>query len=69
MNKETIYFRLKEAAELADIIEAAETGYVSLDGDDIRKLDGILLDKIREAMEMQHKKISGAATPEIIGTH
>ena len=69
MSKETIYFRLKEAAELADIIEAAETGYVSLDGDDIRKLDGILLDKIREAMEMQHEKISGAATPEIIGTH
>ena len=69
MNKETIYFRLKEAAELADIIEAAEAGYVSLDGDDIRKMDRILLDKIGEAMEMQHVKISGAATPEIIGTH
>lgn len=69
MNKETIYFRLKECAELADIIEAAETGYVSLEHDDIRKLDRILFEKIGEAMEIQREKISGAATPEIIGTH
>lgn len=53
MNKDTVYFRLKECAEMADIIEAAESGYVSLDRDDIRKLDRILADKIKEALEMQ----------------
>ena len=53
MNKDTVYFRLKECAEMADIIEAAESGYVSLDRDDIRKLDRVLTDKIKEALEMQ----------------
>lgn len=61
MNKDTIYFRLKECTELADIIEAAEAGYVSLDRDDIRKLDAILAEKISEALVMQSEKVASVA--------
>ena len=38
---------------MADIIEAAESGYVSLDRDDIRKLNDVLLGKINHALQMQ----------------
>lgn len=53
MEKDTIYYRLKECAEMADIIEAAESGYVSLNRDDIRKLNDVLLGKINHALQMQ----------------
>ena len=69
MNKDTIYYRLKEATAMADVIEASETGYISLNDDSIRDLDEMLLRMIDEVREIQHKKISGAATPETMNTH
>ena len=65
----TTYEKLKEAAHLADVIEADECGYVALDTASIHALDEqhlAMLDRIREA---HSKKISGAATPEIDETH
>ena len=62
MNKDTIYFRLKECAELADVIEAAETGYIALNREDIRNLDRILLEQIGECMNRQNEKVASAAT-------
>ena len=60
--EDSIYFRLKECAELADVIEAAETGYISLNGDDIRKLDRILLEQISGCLNRQNEKVASAAT-------
>ena len=64
MNDRTLYHKLKEAASMADVIEAAETGYIALNDDSIRDLDNMLLRMIEEAREIQNKKVSGAATPE-----
>ena len=64
MNEQTLYFKLKDAAALADVIEAAETGYIALNCDSIRQLDGILLRMIEEIREIQNKKVSAAATTE-----
>ena len=60
----TIYEQLKEATHLANVIEAAECGYIALDDKSIRHLDNqlaYLIDRIRAA---QNEKLSGAATPE-----
>lgn len=65
----TIYEQLKEAAHLADVIEAAESGYVALDDQSIHALDEQLLTMIDRIREAQSKKISGAATPETDETH
>ena len=65
----TTYEKLKEAAHLADVIEAAESGYVALDDQSIRALDEQLLAMIDRIREAHSKKISGAATPEIDETH
>ena len=51
----TTYEKLKEAAHLADVIEAAECGQ--------------LLDMIDRIRETHSKKVSGAATPETDETH
>ena len=60
MNRETIYFKLKEAAAMADVIEAAENGYVALREDSIRDLDEKLLHMIDEIKEEQNSKLSQA---------
>lgn len=65
----TIYEQLKEAAHLADVIEAAECGYVALDDQSIRTLDEQLLAMIGRIGAAQKKKLSGAATPESGETH
>ena len=56
----TIYEQLKKAAGMADVIEAAECGYVALDK---------LMDMILQISAEQFKKLSGAATPESGETH
>lgn len=65
----TIYEQLKEAAHLADVIEAAECGYVALDDQSIRALDEQLLAMIERIRAAQTEKLSGAATPESGETH
>lgn len=65
----TTYEKLKEATHLADVIEAAECGYIALDDQSIRALDEQLLAMIDRIREAHSKKISGAATPEIDETH
>lgn len=65
----TTYEKLKEAAHLADVIEAAECGYVALDDQSIRVLDKQLLGMIDRIREAHNKKISGAATPETVSTY
>lgn len=60
----TTYEKLKEAAHLADVIEAAECGYVALDDQSIRALDEQLLAMIDRIRTAQNEKLSGAATPE-----
>ena len=65
----TIYEQLKEAAHLADVIEAAECGYVALDNKSIRHLNNQLMDMILQISAEQFKKLSGAATPESGETH
>jgi len=65
----TTYERLEEATHLADVIEAAECGYIALDDKSIHALDCqlmVMIDRIREA---HNKKVSGAATPETVDTH
>ena len=52
----TIYEQLKEAAHLADVIEAAECGYVALDAMSIRALDEQLLAMIERIRAAQTKK-------------
>ena len=42
----TIYEQLKKAAGMADVIEAAECGYVALDNKSIRHLNNQLMDMI-----------------------
>ena len=69
MNRDTIYFKLKDAADLANVIEAAETGYIALNSDSIRNLDRILIGMIEEIRAAQNEKLSGAATPESGETH
>lgn len=65
----TIYEQLKEAAHLADVIEAAESGYIALDAVSIRALDRQLLVMIDRIKAEQNEKLSGAATPESGETH
>ena len=65
----TTYEKLKEAAHLADVIEAAECGYVALDNKSIRHLNNQLMDMILQISAEQFKKLSGAATPETDETH
>ena len=60
----TIYEQLKEAAHLADVIEAAECGYIALDDKSIEALSRQLLFMIGKAERQLEKKLSGAATPE-----
>ena len=62
MSSRTIYERLKEAAHMADVIEAAESGYISLDADSIRALDVILADELEEITAEQKQKAASAAT-------
>lgn len=65
----TTYEKLKEAAHLADVIEAAECGYIALDAKSIRYLDAQLLAMVEEIRNGQKEKLSGAATPESGETH
>lgn len=65
----TTYQKLKEATHLADVIEAAECGYIALDDKSIRVLDKQLLGMIDRIREAHNKKISGAATPETVSTY
>ena len=65
----TIYEQLKKAAGMADVIEAAECGYVALDNKSIRHLNNQLMDMILQIREKKKKKLSGAATPETDETH
>ena len=69
----TIYEQLKKAAGMADVIEAAECGYVALDNaldnKSIRHLNNQLMDMILQISAEQFKKLSGAATPETDETH
>ena len=60
----TIYEQLKKAAGMADVIEAAECGYVALDDKSISHLNNQLMEMIIQISEEQFKKLSGAATPE-----
>ena len=60
----TIYEQLKKAAGMADVIEAAECGYVALDDKSIRHLNNQLMEMIIQISAEQFKKLSGAATPE-----
>lgn len=60
MSKDSIYYKLKEAATMADFIEAAETGYIALNRDSIYDLDVKLLSMIREVQSMQNKKVASA---------
>ena len=71
MNRDTIYFKLRDAADMANVIEAAETGYIALNDDAIRNLDRILFGMIEvirgiqaEKVSQQIKTASGAATAE-----
>ena len=47
---------------MADVIEAAESGYISLDADSIRALDVILADELEEITAEQKQKAASAAT-------
>ena len=60
----TTYEQLKEAAHLANVIEAAECGYIALDSKSIHALDCQLMAMIDRIREAHSKKVSGAATPE-----
>lgn len=60
----TIYEQLKKAAGMADVIEAAECGYVALDDKSISHLNNQLMEMIIQISAEQFKKLSGAATPE-----
>lgn len=60
MQERTIYNRLKEAAAIANVIEAAENLFVSLDSESIQELDRTLLRMLDEIREIQDAKISGA---------
>ena len=75
MNRDTIYFKLRDAADMANVIEAAETGYIALNNDSIRNLDRILFRMIEDIREIQAEKVShqiktasGAATAEANST-
>lgn len=48
MNESSTWLKLKEAAGIANTIEAAESGYVALDDESIQHLRGELLDMIDE---------------------
>ena len=65
----TTYQKLKEATHLADVIEAAECGYIALDDASINALDCQLTVMISRIIDAQMKKLSGAATPESGETH
>ena len=58
MQERTIYNRLKEAAAIANVIEAAESLFVSLDSESIQELDRTLLRMLDEIREIQDAKIS-----------
>lgn len=58
MNRGTIYFKLRDAADMANVIEAAETGYIALNDDSIRNLDRILFGMIEDIREIQAEKVS-----------
>lgn len=58
MNRNTIYFKLRDAADMANVIEAAETGYIALNDDSIRNLDRILFGMIEDIREIQAEKVS-----------
>ena len=60
----TIYEQLKKAAGMADVIEAAECGYVALDDKSISHLNNQLMEMIIQISAEQFQKLSGAATPE-----
>ena len=48
MNGSSTWLKLKEAAGIANTIEAAESGYVALDDESIQHLRGELLDMLDE---------------------
>ena len=58
MNRDTIYFKLRDAADMANVIEAAETGYIALNDDAIHNLDRILFGMIEDIREIQAEKVS-----------
>ena len=60
----TIYEQLKKAAGMADVIEAAECGYVALDDKSISHLNNKSMEMMIQISAEQFKKLSGAATPE-----
>ena len=66
MNKAiTVYEGLKEAAHLADVIEAAECGYIALEEKSIYALGEQLLTLIDRIRDSHNKKmLSAAATAE-----
>ena len=67
--RRTVYQMLKEATHMADVIEASESGYISLDDKSIHELEMQLLYMIDRIREAHSKKVSGAATPETVSTY
>ena len=54
---------------MANVIEAAESGYIALDDESIHDLDVHLLFMLDQIREAHSKKVSGAATPETESTY
>lgn len=54
----TIYEKMREATHLANMVEAAECGYIALDANSIKNLDLQLLDMIEEIRAEQSRKVA-----------
>lgn len=59
MNR-SVYELLKEAAHMANVIEAAESGYIALSEKDVLMLDNLLLEMIKNVQIVQQTKVPGA---------
>ena len=63
MKENSIYRKLREAAAMANVIEACGSGYVSLDTVSVQDMNTMLLDTLREVTAIQEQVVKTMKGP------
>ncbi len=63
MKEQGIYKKLREAAAMANVVEACGSGYVSLDAASVHDMNIMLLETLREVTTIQEDVVKAMKGP------
>lgn len=63
MKENSVYRKLREAAAMANVVEACGSGYVSLDAASVHDMNIMLLETLREVTTIQEDVVKAMKGP------